>query len=130
MSRFFAKLNPLVRGLAVVALIALVVVVLNLGNTVAALFLIAKIAFPLAIAFFLFMLWRERRSDIETWTERERRVFYAAVAVGVVTALAYTYAKLLGVQLAGFTALAFLLTLALCAWSAYRAWRDAHTYGD
>ena len=118
MSRFFAKLNPLVRGLAVVALIALVVVVLNLGNTVAALFLIAKIAFPLAIAFFVFMLWRERR------------VFYAAAAVGVVTALAYTYANLLGVQLAGFTALAFLLTLVFCAWSAYRAWRDAHTYGD
>ncbi|MDX6487637.1 MAG: hypothetical protein QOK13_252, partial [Gaiellaceae bacterium] len=66
MSRFFANLNPLVRGLAVVALIALMVVVLNLGNTVAALFLIAKIAFPLAIAFFLFMLWRDRRSDIET----------------------------------------------------------------
>ena len=130
MSRFFANVNPLVRGLAVVALIALVVVVLNLGNTVAALFLIAKIAFPLAIAFFLFMLWRERRSDIETWTDRERRVFYAAVAVGVVTALAYTYASLLNVQLAGFTALAFLLTLALCAWSAYRAWRDAHTYSD
>ena len=129
MRRFVADLNPLVRGLAVVALIALVVVVLNLGNTVAALFLIAKIAFPLAIAFFLFMLWRERRSDIETWTDRERRVFYAAVAVGVVTALAYTYANLLGVQLAGFTALAFLLTLACCAWSAYRAWRDAHTYG-
>ena len=130
MSRFFGKLNPLVRGLAVVALIALVVVVLNLGNTVAALFLIAKIAFPLAIAFFVFMLWRERRSDIETWTDRERRVFYAAAAVGVVTALAYTYANLLGVQLAGFTALAFLLTLVFCAWSAYRAWRDAHTYGD
>jgi len=130
MSRFFAKLNPLVRGLAVVALIALVVVVLNLGNTVAALFLIAKIAFPLAIAFFLFMLWRERRSDIETWTDRERRVFYAAVAVGVVAALAYTYANLLGVRLAGLTALALVLTLAFCAWSAYRAWRDAHTYGD
>ncbi|MDX6483903.1 MAG: hypothetical protein QOG81_1651 [Gaiellaceae bacterium] len=130
MSRFFANLNPLVRGLAVVALIALVVVVLNLGNTVAALFLIAKIAFPLAIAFFLFMLWRDRRSDIESWGDRERRVFYAAVAVGVVTVLAYTYANLLGVNLAGFTALAFVLTLAFCAWSAYRAWRDAHTYGD
>ena len=130
MSRFFANLNPLVRGLAVVALIALVVVVLNLGNTVAALFLIAKIAFPLAIAFFLFMLWRERRSDIETWGDRQRRVFYAAVAVGVVAVLAYTYASLLGVQLAGFTALALLLTLVLCAWSAYRAWRDAHTYGN
>jgi hypothetical protein len=128
MRRFVANLNPLVRGLAVVALIALVVIVLNLGGTVASLFLIARIAFPLAIAFFLFMLWRERRSDIETWGDRERRVFYAAVAVGVVTVFAYTYAQLLAVELAGFTALAFVLTLALCAWSAYRAWRDAHTY--
>lgn len=129
MKRFVSGLNPLVRGLAVVALIALVVIVLNLGGTVASLFLIAKIAFPLAIAFFVFMLWRERRSDIEMWSDRERRVFYAAIAVGVVTVLTYTYARLLGVELAGFTALAFLLTLALCAWSAYRAWRDAHTYG-
>jgi small-conductance mechanosensitive channel len=130
MKSFLARMNPLVRGLALVALIALVVVVLNLGNTVAALFLIAKIAFPLAIAYFLFMIWRERRSDIETWTDRERRVFYAAVAVGVVAALAYTYASLLGVALAGFTALALVVTLALCGWSAYRAWRDAHTYGS
>ena len=128
MRRFFANMNPLVRGLAVVALIALVVVVLNLGNTVSALFLIARIAFPLAIAFFLFLLWRERRSDIEMWGDRERRVFYAAIAVAVVTVLAYTYARVLGVQLAGITALAFVLTLALCVWSAYRAWRDAHPY--
>ncbi|MDX6517706.1 MAG: hypothetical protein QOF50_552 [Gaiellaceae bacterium] len=130
MSRFFANLNPLVRGLAVVALIALVVVVLNLGNTVAALFLIAKIAFPLAIAFFLFMLWRERRSDIETWGDRERRVFYAAVTVFVVTILVFIYGQLAGLVLAGFGALALVLTLALCAWSAYRVWRDAHTYGS
>lgn len=128
MKSFFANLNPLVRGLVILALIAGLVIVLNLGNTVAALFLIARIAFPLAIAFFLFMLWRERRSDIETWTDRERRVFYAAVAVAVVALLAYTYAYLLGVQLAGFTALALVLTIALCAWSAYRAWRDAHTF--
>lgn len=128
MRSFFANLNPLVRGLAVVALIALVVIVLNLGGTIASLFLIAKIAFPLAIAFFVFMLWRERRSDIETWDDRERRVFYAAIAVGVVAALAYTYAQLLGAQLAGLTAFALVLTLGLCAWSAYRAWRDAHTY--
>ena len=128
MRRFVANLNPLVRGLAVVALIALVVVVLNLGNTVSALFLIAQIAFPLAIAYFLFMLWRDRRSDIETWGDRERRVFYAAIAVGVVAVLAYTYGQLLGVQFAGFAALALVLTLGLCAWSAYRAWRDAHTY--
>ncbi|MDQ5820768.1 MAG: hypothetical protein M3540_04940 [Actinomycetota bacterium] len=129
MKRFVTGLNPLVRGLAVVALIALVVVVLNLGNTVAALFLIARIAFPLAIAFFLFLLWRERRSDIEMWGERERRVFYAAIGVFVVAILVFTYGQLAGLVFAGLGALAFVLTLGLCAWSAYRAWRDAHTYG-
>ena len=130
MSRFISNLNPLVRGLAVVALIALVVVVLNLYNTVAALFLIARIAFPLAIAFFLFLLWRERRSDIETWPDRLRWVFYAAIATFTVAVLVFLYGRLVGGELAGFGALAFVLTLALCAWSAYRAWRDAHTYGD
>ncbi len=130
MRSFFANVNPLVRGLAVVALIALVVIVLNLGNTVASLFLIARIAFPLAIAFFLFMLWRDRRGDIEMWGDRERRVFYAAITTGVVTILAFTYGQLLGGVLAGYAALAFVLTLALCAWSAYRAWRDAHTDTD
>ena len=129
MKRFVTGLNPLVRGLAVVALIALVVVVLNLGNTVAALFLIARIAFPLAIAFFLFLLWRERRSDIEMWGERERRVFYAAIGVFVVAILVFMYGQLAGLVFAGLGALAFVVTLGLCAWSAYRAWRDAHTYG-
>ena len=129
MRRFVANLNPFVRGLAVVALIALVVILLNLGGTVASLFLIAQIAFPLAIAFFVFMLWRERRSDIEMWGDRERRVFYAAIAVFVVAILLFTYGQLAGLMFAGFGALAFVLTLALCGWSAYRAWRDAHTYG-
>ena len=129
MKHFVANLNPLVRGLAVVALIALVVVVLNLGGTVSSLFLIAQIAFPLAIAYFLFMLWRERRSDIEMWGERERRVFYAAIAVFVVAILLFTYGQLAGLVFAGWGALALVLTLGLCAWSAYRAWRDAHTYG-
>ena len=61
MRRFFADMNPLVRGFLIIGLIALVIVVLNLQNTVNALFLIASIAFPLAIAFFLYLIWRERR---------------------------------------------------------------------
>ncbi len=130
MSGFFGRLNPFVRGMAVVALIALVVIVLNLGNIVAALFLIARIAFPLAIAYFLFLMWRERRSDIEAWPDRLRLVFYAAVATATVTVLVFLYGSLLGIVPRGVFALAFILTLVLCAWSAYRAWRDAHSYGD
>ena len=45
---------------------------------------LVRIAFFLAIAFFLFMLWRERRSDIEAWSELSRRIFYAAMIVAVV----------------------------------------------
>ena len=130
MRRFVASMNPLVRGLGVVALIALVVIVLNLGGTVASLFLIARIAFPLAIAYFLFLMWRERRGDIETWPSRLRIVFYASIATFTVAVLVFLYGRLIGGEIAGFGALAFVLTLALCAWSAIRAWRDAHSYGD
>ena len=43
-----------------------------------------RIAFFLAIAFFLFLLWRERRSDIETWSDLSRRTFYGAIVLAVV----------------------------------------------
>ena len=46
-------MNPFVRGLLIVGLIALVVVVLQLQATLTALFLLAQIAFFLAIAFFI-----------------------------------------------------------------------------
>jgi small-conductance mechanosensitive channel len=130
MRRFVAGLNPLVRGLAVVALIALVVIVLNLGGTIASLFLIARIAFPLAIAYFVFLMWRDRRGDIETWPDRLRYVFYAAIALLTVSVLVFLYGRLAGLEPTGLTALAFVLTVALSAWSAFRAWRDAHSYSD
>ena len=42
-----------------------------------------RIAFFLAIAFFLFLLWRERRSDIEAWSDLSRRTFYGAIVLAV-----------------------------------------------
>jgi hypothetical protein len=128
MTSFFSKLNPLVRGLAIVALIALVVVVLNLGNTVAALFLIARIAFPLAIAFFLFMLWRERRGEIALWSTRQQFVFYGGVLTVVSAFLALVVAGFAGWSVTGLAALALVLTVILCAYAIYRVWREAHTY--
>ena len=57
MRGFFSRMNPTVRGLGIVALIALVVVVLQLQATLSALALILRIAFFIAIAIVLYLLW-------------------------------------------------------------------------
>jgi hypothetical protein len=122
--RFLADMNPTVRGLLLIALIALVVVVLSLEEVLATVGGLLRIAFFLAIAFFLFLLWRERRSDIEAWSERGRRVFYAAIVLAVVDIGAF-----IGLGPSGRDALAFFLVLGACAYAAVRVWRDEHRYG-
>ena len=69
MRGFFSRLNPTVRGFLLIdSLVALVIVVLQLQATLTALYLVAQIAFLLAIAYFVYLVWRERRSqDIATW---------------------------------------------------------------
>jgi peptidoglycan/LPS O-acetylase OafA/YrhL len=124
MRRYFADLNPFVRGLLIVAAIALVVVVLQLYTTLTALFLIARIAFFLAIAFFVFLMWRERRSEIGSWSTRAQVAFYGAAILAVVALGAY-----FTVGASGPDALAFLLVLILCAFSMFRVWRDQSRYG-
>lgn len=124
MKRFFADMNPTLRGLLLIALVAAVVVVLSLEEVLATVGGLLRIAFFLAIAFFLFLLWRERRSDIEAWSERNRRVFYAAIVLAVVDIGAF-----IGLGPSGPDALAFFLVLAACAYAAVRVWRDEHRYG-
>ena len=58
MKRFFADMNPTLRGLLVIALVAAVVVVLSLDEVLATVGGLLRIAFFLAVAFFLFLLWR------------------------------------------------------------------------
>jgi len=107
----------------IIALIALVVVVLSLESTLMAIGGLLRIAFVLAIAFFLFLVWRERRSDIETWSQRGQRVFYAAAILAVVDV-----GMLIGLSPSGPDALAFLLVLAACVYAGFRVWRDEHHY--
>ena len=121
--RFFTEMNPLVRGLLLVALVAAVVVVLSLEEVVATVGGLLSIAFFLAVAFFLFLLWRERRGDIESWGDRSRRVFYAAIILAVVDIGAF-----IGLSPSGRDALAFFLVLGGCAYAAVRVWRDEHRY--
>jgi hypothetical protein len=121
MKRFFT--NPTVRGLAIVALIAFGVVALSLESTLDTVGGLVRIAFYLAVAFFLFLVWRERRSDIESWSDRGRRVFYAAIAVAVVD-----IGMLIGLSPSGPDAVVFVVVLIACAYALWRVWRDEHHY--
>jgi hypothetical protein len=119
--RFFT--NRTVRGLGIVALIAFAVVVFSLESTVATVGGLLRIAFFLAVAFFLFLIWRERRSDIDAWSERSRRVFYGAIALAVVD-----IGALIGLEPSGMDAVAFIVVLAACIYACWRVWRDEHHY--
>jgi hypothetical protein len=123
MRRFFTDMNPFARGLLIVGAIALAVVVLQLYTTLTALFLIARIAFFLAIAFFVFLMWRERRSEIGMWSTRAQVAFYGAAILAVVDLGAY-----FTVGAGGPDALAFLLVLIICGFSMFRVWRDEARY--
>jgi len=121
MRRFFS--NPTVRGLALVAAVSLAIVFFSLEPAVATVGGILGIAFYLAIAFFLFLLWRERRSDIETWSDRGRRVFYGAIVLAVVDV-----GMLIGLSPSGPDAAVFVVVLLGCAWAIWRVWRSEHRY--
>ena len=123
MKRFLTDMNATLRGFLIIALIALVVVVLSLQSVLETVGGLLRIAFVLAIAFFLFLLWREKRGDIETWSDRSRNVFYAAIVLAVVD-----IGMLVGLGASGRDALAFFLVLAACAYALFRVWREEHSY--
>lgn len=116
--------NRTVRGLAIVALVAVVVVVLSLEPVLATTGALLRIAFFLAVAFFVYLMWRERRGDISTWPTRAQFAFYGAAILALVAIGIFI---LYGAS--GQEALAFFLILGLCGFSMFRTWRDQHTYG-
>jgi len=122
-SGFFSRMNPTLRGFLILALVALVIVVLQLQATLSALLIIARIAFILAIAFFVYLMWRERRGEIAQWPLRARVVFYGAALLAVVDLGANWYGGAPGLQV-----LAFIAVLVMCGFAMFRTWRDQHTY--
>jgi small-conductance mechanosensitive channel len=123
MSRFFSRINPFLRGMLILGAIAAVIVVLQLEQTLVALGILARVAFILAIAYFIFLMWRERREGISTWPQRAQWVFYGAAIVAVADVGLYWYGGAVGYQI-----LAFVAILVLCGFAMWRTWRDQHTY--
>lgn len=115
--------NGLVRGLALIALVSLGIVLLSLEESIVTARALLSVAFFLAVAFFLFMLWRERRSDIETWSDLSQRTFYGAIVLAVLD-----IGAVLGLRPTGGDAVVFFVVLACCAWAVYRVWRREHRY--
>jgi hypothetical protein len=124
MRRLFADMNPTLRGFLIIVAIVLTIIILNQQTALVSLLLLARIAFFIAIAVFVYMLWRERRSDIGMWSGRARFAFYGG-ALLIVAALGLFFWD----GISGRNALAFFLILGLSAFSMYRVWRDQHTYG-
>ena len=119
----FLSEHPTLRGLLIVAAIAAIIVALSLQPTLTALFLLVRIAFFLAIAFFIYLVWRERRSDIAMWPRRAYGAFYGAAVLAVASLGVYFWRGA-----SGMDAAAFLIILGLCGFSMWRVWRDQHDY--
>jgi small-conductance mechanosensitive channel len=140
MRRGFRDMNPTLRGFLIIALIAVVIVVLQLQTTLAALFLLARIAFFLAIAYFVYLLWRDRREEISMWSTRSRAVFYGAAALAVANIVLWfaTAWPDGGFQTLvfffvpvgnGWNLIVFLVVFGLAGFAMWRVWRDEHAYG-
>jgi hypothetical protein len=125
MRRAFGDMNPTLRGFLVIGLVALLIVLLQLETTLTALFLLARIAFFLAIAYFVYLLWRDRREEISMWSQRSRVVFYGAALVMVVNVAARFFVPVGN----GWNLIIFLAVFVLCGFAMWRVWRDEHSYG-
>jgi small-conductance mechanosensitive channel len=122
MRRFLSD-RPTLRGFLIIIAIVLAVMVLNLYVALFTVAMILRIAFFLAVAFFVFLMWRERRDEISLWSTRERVVFYGSALLIVVAIGSYFWRGL-----PGYEPLGFIGILAGAGYAMFRVWRGRHTY--
>jgi predicted membrane protein len=123
MRRLWSDLNPTLRGFMLIALVAGIILVLQLQATLVAISAILQILFVLALVFFVYLVWREQRHDISMWPARAKTTFYGAALLIVADIGAYWFDRPSGPD-----AVAFLVVLPLAAFSMWRVWRDQRTY--
>jgi hypothetical protein len=118
--------NPTLRGFAILVLLAAIITAFQLRLGLEIILLFLQVLFLLAIAYVLFMLWRNRREEISQWSRRSQLVFYGGAAVALADiGLAFTSWFPQG----GLESLVFLFALAAGIFAMWRVWRDEHTYG-
>ena len=118
------RISPFWRGMAIIALIAGVIVVLDQERSLTTASTLVRFGFYIAIAFAAYLMWRDfGRREIELWPRRQQWVFYSAVALFLVD-LGWYFAT----PLSGRDLLAFFLVAAACVYTGVRTWRDQHRY--
>ena len=123
-----SRISPFARGMAIIAVIAILIVVLDKETALITAGLLISVAFYLAIAFVAYMLWRDfGRREISMWPTRQQRVFYGAVALFLLDAAWYFTAMWTG-PLRGPDLLAFFLVAGACVYAAIRTWREQKRY--
>jgi hypothetical protein len=112
-------MNPFLRNLAILAVVAALVVALNQETALSTAALLLRFAFVIVIGVVVYFFWRDfGRREISLWPERAARAFYAAVGLLVVDIGWYMI-----VGLTGRDALAFFVVAGICVYVAVRTWR-------
>jgi len=115
-----SRIPPFARGMAVIALIAIVVLVLNLQTSLSTAALLVRVAFFLAIAAAAYMLWRDfGRREIGIWPARAQWVFYGAIALFLVDIGWFFYSGVSGPD-----ALVFFAVAGACVYAAWHTWHE------
>jgi hypothetical protein len=112
--------NPFIRNLAILAVIALLIVLLNQETALATAGELVRVAFFIVIGVVAYFFWRDfARREIETWPTRAAGVFYVAVGLLI---LDIGWYMLVGVT--GRDALAFIVVAGICVYVGIKTWRE------
>jgi hypothetical protein len=114
------NINPFFRNLAILAVIALAVVVLNQEVALSVVGALVRVAFFIAIAVVAYFFWRDfGRREISIWPSRAQWVFYIAIALLVVD-LGVWFTSAPG----GRDALELIVVGAISIYAAVRTWLE------
>jgi hypothetical protein len=117
------NISPFVRNLAILAVVALLIVVLNQETALVTAATLLRFAFFVVMGVVAYFFWRDfGRREIETWPTSAARVFYAAVGLLVLDIGWYAV-----VGVTGRDALVFFVVLGICLYIGIRTWRDQRT---
>jgi hypothetical protein len=117
------NVNPFVRNLAILAVVALLIVVLNQETALVTAATLLRFAFFIVMGVVAYFFWRDfGRREIETWPTRAARIFYAAVGLLVLDLGWYAV-----VGVSGRDALAFFVVLIIGLYVGIRTWREQRT---